>query len=205
MRPTTKRKDGELAAAARGRLVGVCAVLAVLLVSALAVGQGDLGAASGLFQSAVTPTMEQTATSLPETSTATPSPEAPIATAEPATPEPTSPPPTAVPELPTTEPLPSDTPAAAIPPGEVEATAAVPEATEEEPDTSAGAEAEPPGRYPDEESPVRFEWDTLFDSLALGLSYGWLCCGVVLLIALPGFFLALWARGKREQEPEEGE
>jgi hypothetical protein len=43
----------------------------------------------------------------------------------------------------------------------------------------------------------------LFDSLALGASYVWLCCGILLLLGIPAVFVALWAASKRRAEQEE--
>jgi hypothetical protein len=37
----------------------------------------------------------------------------------------------------------------------------------------------------------------LVDSLALGLSYAWLCCGVIVLLGLAALFAVLWAASRR--------
>jgi hypothetical protein len=43
----------------------------------------------------------------------------------------------------------------------------------------------------------------LFDSLALLLSYAWLCCGGLLFLAIPLVFVVLWVASKRRQQQEE--
>jgi hypothetical protein len=40
----------------------------------------------------------------------------------------------------------------------------------------------------------------LFDSVALALSYGWLCCGAALMLLLPVSFLALWVASRRRRQ-----
>jgi len=42
----------------------------------------------------------------------------------------------------------------------------------------------------------------LFDSLALGLTYVWMGCGVLVLLAIPAVFLVLWLVSRRRQEEE---
>jgi hypothetical protein len=97
---------------------------------------------------------------------------------------------------PTSEALP--TPAIEITPTLVEApviTATMPvDAGSEEGDSTPVR-----GRYPDEGSDLEFEWGMLFDSMALGLSYVWLCCGVGFMLLLPLFFLALWVAVRRRR------
>jgi hypothetical protein len=58
-------------------------------------------------------------------------------------------------------------------------------------------------RYAEEDSNLRFEWGMLFDSVALGLSYAWLCCGVLVLVAVPIVFLILWVAHRRRQQQRE--
>jgi hypothetical protein len=58
-------------------------------------------------------------------------------------------------------------------------------------------------RYSDGESELRFDWSMLFDSAALALTYVWLCCGVLVLVGIPVFFVALWAASRRRQTDEE--
>jgi hypothetical protein len=50
-------------------------------------------------------------------------------------------------------------------------------------------------RYVEGESPIIFQWDMLIDSLALAVSYAWLCCGVVAIVGLPVMFVVLWVMG----------
>lgn len=199
----TKPRSGKL----RGGLA-FCAVLLALVLLALSFGQDDLAATSGLFQSPETATVEPTATVLTsEPPTPTEPVELPTATGEPVTPEATS---TPTPAEPPTEPPTGEAPTAVTKepmPTEpiIEPTETAPAATEVPPESAGVEETEPPSRYSDDESSLVFDWGTLFDSLALGLSYGWLCCGIVLTIGLPVLFVALWSRSRREQGPEEEE
>jgi len=44
----------------------------------------------------------------------------------------------------------------------------------------------------------------LFDSIALGASYIWLCCGVLVVVSIPVGFTVLWVAGRRRRpEPQE--
>jgi hypothetical protein len=43
----------------------------------------------------------------------------------------------------------------------------------------------------------------LFDSVALFLSYAWLCCGGLVFLAVPLIFIVLWVASKRRQPQEE--
>jgi hypothetical protein len=46
----------------------------------------------------------------------------------------------------------------------------------------------------------------LFDSMALFFSYVWLCCGILLFIAVPLFFFVLWrTSASRQDEAGQGE
>ena len=171
----------------------------VLLVLLLQLG---LPTTMGLFQSPVTPEPE-TPTSVP---TQTPSP-----TLEPAVPTATQVPtgmptesitvtveppatllPTSTPITPTFTPTPIEatpTPTATILPSSTpEPTATVP----------AGED-----RYPDEESNLRFEWSMLVDSAALALSYTWLCCGALIVLAIPALFAVLWVASNRREQAED--
>lgn len=62
-------------------------------------------------------------------------------------------------------------------------------------------------RYPDEEASYRFDWAELLDSVALGASYLWLCCGILIFLAVPVLFLALSIASKRRppSSPEKTE
>jgi cytoskeletal protein RodZ len=187
----------------RGMLKLSPLVLASLLLAAL-VWRTDSAAISGLFQSSPVETPIPSVTSSPEpTVTATtPGPSAmpsaspgvtltaaptesvaPVETSTPAPPtETVSPAATSAP----TEPTPTETPVAS--PTSVTAE------PEETPDESQ--------RYPEGESNLRFEWGMLFDSVALFLSYGWLCCGILVFLAIPVLFIVLWraSSGRQEQD-----
>ena len=45
----------------------------------------------------------------------------------------------------------------------------------------------------------------LFDSVALGMTYLWMCCGALALFAVPVAFVVLWVAGKRYRQSEEFE
>ena len=123
----------------------------------------------------------------------------------------TQPSPTATNTVAPTEPVvPSETPTV-VPPTETLAPTETPLPTEPPPtDTpvpSATAEPEEPldesQRYPEEESNLRFEWAMLFDSMSLLFSYIWLCCGILLFIAVPLFFFVLWRTSADRREDAE--
>lgn len=61
------------------------------------------------------------------------------------------------------------------------------------------ATTEPP-RYPAEEADLRYDWGMLFDSLALGVSYLWLACGVVVLLGVLAIVLTLWVTNRQRQD-----
>lgn len=159
-----------------------------------------------------TPTLEPpTATLEPPTATPevpSPTPEPPTATPEPAGPEATptteetAPEPTAPPEQP-----PEATPTSetihlpAVESGGEQPAEPPPEA--EQPPAPAEAE-QPPEAPPDAPAPVEESDEAnlarLIDSLAVLLSYGWLACGVLLLLAVPlGLFLFnRWGQRRRQ-------
>jgi len=166
------------------RQFGPWIVISLLVV--IAFGQVDSAALSGLFQSPPeeTPTPEVTATLTPTVES--------------------------MPALtPTVEVLPTLTPTVQVAPTLTPTITPLPVDPGEAPvltDTmpvDAGSEelgADPVrDRYPDEESNLEFEWAMLFDSMALGLSYVWLCCGVFFMLLLPLGFLALWVAGRRRR------
>jgi hypothetical protein len=164
-------------------------VLALLLLVAL-LWRIDLAATSGLFQSPPeeTPTLESTTepatpvvtATLALTPTLAPT-EAPTATLQPTlTVEPTS---TMEPTAPPTEAPPTAT--------------LVPSPTSDAGEPEAEQE---PQRYADEDANFVFDWSMLVDTVALGASYIWLCCGVLLLVGLPVLFIALWVVSKRRKE-----
>jgi hypothetical protein len=100
----------------------------------------------------------------------------------------------------TSQPLPSPTQVTSTPTATpVPTTPALPTATPV-PSATPAPDSE---RYPEGESNLRFEWGMLFDSVALGLSYIWLCCGVLVLLGIPLFFLLLWVASRRQRERRE--
>lgn len=171
-------------------------LLSLLLV--LILWQADTAALAGLFQSPPTDTPTVPATDTPEvTPTLVLTPTATIVPTDTPTALPT--------DTPTV--LPSDTPMVAP---SVTPTATLTQtlpAGGEAPIVSPaeeGSEAEERQRYPQGESGFRFEWGMLFDSVALALSYGWLCCGAFVVLGVPLFFIALWvASTVRRQRSEE--
>lgn len=58
-------------------------------------------------------------------------------------------------------------------------------------------------RYAEGDSGLKFEWSMLFDSVALGLTYVWLACGVLILLGIPAFFGVLWLVSRRLQSRAE--
>jgi hypothetical protein len=70
--------------------------------------------------------------------------------------------------------------------------------------TAGTVEATPTSsqRYPEGDSGLKFEWGMLFDSVALGVTYLWLCCGVLVLFSIPVAFAILWVVSKRQRQPE---
>lgn len=60
-------------------------------------------------------------------------------------------------------------------------------------------------------SGLLFDWGMLFDSVALAMTYIWLCCGVLVLAGIPVVFVVLWMASKRyrpstpqeQQQPEQ--
>jgi cytoskeletal protein RodZ len=167
-------------------------LLASLLLAAV-LWSTDLAATSGLFQSPpeATPTTEPSTPVVTPTLTLTPTlgpTEAPPPTVEPTvTAEPALPPAeTEVPAIPTEVPPTTAPTASPIDEG------AEPEPTEDEVQ-----------HYADENADLTFEWGMLFDSVALGASAVWLCCGVLVVLGIPVFFFALWVVGKRRRQDEE--
>ncbi len=177
-------------------------LLALLLVLVLL--QAEPTALAGLFQSSPvdTPAIPPTSTS---TSEAMPS-QVPTATYTPAlTYTPTVLPidtPTILPsDTPTVTVLPSDTPTL-TPTLELPADEGVltPTATVE---VEGGQDTTDQGRYAEGESNLSFDWGMLFDAVALGLSYVWLCCGGLIVVAVPLVFIVLWVAGARRKRTEE--
>lgn len=164
-------------------------LILISLLLAVVLWQTDSAAIAGLFQSPPegTPTSEAplpTETVAPEATPTLPPAETVAPTQTPAptlTPAPTQPPPTA-----TLEPSPTSSPGGGMP---VESGA-------------EGSEGDSQ-RYAEDDTSLKFEWGMLFDSVALLLSYTWLCCGVFILLAVPVVFVVLWVISKRRQQAEE--
>ena len=162
-------------------------VLVSLLLAAV-LWRTDLVATSGLFQSPATP---------PPTA----GPTTPTPTTEPTTPTPATPTPSATPMAtasPTATPQPSETPATVTP---TATDTPVPSPTLDE--GQGTPEPDEEGRYPDEDSNVAFEWEMLFDTVALAISRIWLCCGILVLLGIPVGFVVLWVASKRREQQEE--
>lgn len=161
----------------------------ILLSLALALGvlRADLVATSGLFQSPATstPTIEATATAeAPEPTSTVP----PTLTSQPTQ--------TLVPTATMTVQPPTVTPTL-MPPT---ATATVPPTVQSVVPTATVDERQ---RYSDEGTGLIFEWGTLFDSVALGVSYLWLCCGAIIFVLIPIVFIVLWMASRRRKQQEE--
>jgi hypothetical protein len=186
-------------------------VFASLLLAAL-LWYPDLAATGGLFQSpqaTPTPTLTLTPTATqevppsatPETQpSATLTSEAPESTAT-ETAVPSASPPTQTPGAavtatlvptnpPTATPVPTETPV-------VPTQTPVPQTATA---TPAPADQDENERYAQEDSNILFDWTMLFDSVALGLSYVWLCCGVLILLGVPVFFVILWLSARRREQ-----
>ena len=188
VRPTRKSRAIRQLRRELGALLKLCPwVLAALLLVAV-FWQADLAATTGLFQSPPTaappttaPTDEPPTLSSPEPSEAI-TVEATVELPPTATLEPTA----------TQEPTATDTPSP-------EPTATEPAATATWTPEPEGGEGEARGRYATGESELEFEWGMLFDSVALGLSYIWLCCGAVVLVGILIAFAAVWIASRRRR------
>jgi hypothetical protein len=108
--------------------------------------------------------------------------------------------------------VPVETPTEAIPTETASPTATLEPPPTDTPVASATSETVEPEatvdenlRYPEGESNLRFEWGMLFDSMALFFSYVWLCCGILLFIAVPLFFFVLWRASDRGRENDQQE
>ena len=210
-------KESEIIRRLRSEVRAVLRLSPWLLLSLLLVlilWQADTAALAGLFQSPPTdtPTVQATNTSV---ATPTLAPSASVATPTLA--------PSATPALTATQvitdtptPLPSDTPTVLpsdtptlVPSATPALTATTPLPAGEEaltpPAEGEGGEAaeEERQRYPLGDTGLNFEWGMLFDAVALGLSYTWLCCGVFIVLGIPLFFIVLWvASSARRQRTE---
>lgn len=166
--------------------------LLLSLLMVLVLWQADTAALAGLFQSPPTDTPTVPATNTPQ-ATATLQPTAMSTTT-----------PTQV-ITDTATPLPSDTPTVLPSDTPTLAPSATPTITATQPPTAGEEALTPPAeeesseatederqRYPLGDSGLRFEWGMLFDAVALGLSYTWLCCGGLIVLGVPLFFIVLW-------------
>jgi hypothetical protein len=183
-----KRKAGKLLRREVGVWLKLSPWVLVSLLLAALLWRTDIAAVSGLFQSPQTPTATQPPTVIPtELPTEVPA-ELPTEV------------PTQVPtETPTQTPLATPT-YTSVPTGTLVPASATPvlSPTVEFEATPAGAE-----RYPTEDTSLKFDWGVLFDSLALGISYAWLCCGILLFVSIPVVFVIVWVVSKRRQEQEQ--
>jgi hypothetical protein len=89
-----------------------------------------------------------------------------------------------------------------VSPTVTEVPSATPPPEETDSPETAGDESE---RYAEEDAGLAFEWGMLFDSVALMASYAWLCCGALVFLAIPVFFVVLWVAARRRQQAEEEE
>ena len=107
---------------------------------------------------------------------------------------------------PTLQPVASSTPTPSTPTQTVETPTAVPSTITAVPSasstpTSSGSDEQ--NRYAEGDSNLTFEWSMLVDSVALGLSYIWLCCGILVFVSIPVIFVVLWVASRRRQQGEE--
>lgn len=186
-----------------GTLLRLSPLVLVTLLLAAMVWRSDSAAVAGLFQSSPlqtspvasatpTPSLTLVPTATPGPTLPMPSPTFPVLAT--ATAGPGETPATATATVPTVE-----TPATATP------TAQSPGYTPVTSPTRATATPTPDDRqrYADQDSPLWFEWGMLFDSLALFLSYLWLCCGALIFMAIPVVFVVLWVASKNRRQQEE--
>lgn len=208
---TRSRKVGKISRQLRREAKAALRLSPVILAALLLVvafWRSDSAANSGLFQSSpvetpantAAPTIAITATALPTTPAAptTMPPGEGTPTEEATLPVP--------PDTPTTLPLETAT-AESSPTPAPDAGTLTPEPA---PETATATPAptatpDPRARYSEGDSNLKFEWGMLFDSVSLLLSYAWLCCGVLIFVAVPVLFIALWVAGKRRQQPGEPE
>ncbi|MGD8466705.1 MAG: hypothetical protein PVI09_22850 [Anaerolineae bacterium] len=193
-------RKGQLADLARQEASGALKLLPWLLgcvVVMLILWQTGLAGASGLFQSPPAPTSPlPTATAPPPTATQSPTQipqttNTPAPTVETGTPT----------ELPT-----SSVESTGLPTSTVTITPTV-TATFTPTQTAEPTATPSPSATPDtdeasleDEGDLAFDWAELFDALALGATYLWLCCGVLLFLGIPVFFAVLWVTYKRRHE-----
>lgn len=187
-------------------------LLAVLLLTVI-LGRSDSEAVSGLFQSSPSPIETPTVAPLPPTAPPIPaSPTLAPTIAVPGTAQPTVTLPFETPTLPltpTVEFTPTPFPTVTIEATPTRSPTVI--FSEAAPATAGtpgapGTEGSTPDdrqRYADEDSSLRFDLATLFDSTALFLSYVWLCCGGLVFLSIPVLFAALWVASKRRHQQKE--
>lgn len=198
-------RKGQLDILVRREARGVLKLMPWVLGSVvimLIIWQTGLAGASGLFQSPPAPTSPlPTATALPPTATQppqatnTPLPVlTPTATVEAATPT----------ELPTSSiestGLPTPTATVTL---TATATATMTPTLTAEATATASPSPSPTAGTDEDEGDLAFDWAELFDALALGATYVWLCCGVLIFLSIPVVFAVLWVTYKRRQEAED--
>ena len=166
-------------------------LLLVGLVAALLLG-GGTAAADRLFQSPPTDTVAPSPTNpAPATNTPTPiSQDTPVSPT--ATPEPSQ---TASPVAPS-----ADTPSPEASPTDVEGIVPAPDTPTPIPTLAATEPSPGSDRYTPSEGELVFDWRLLVDTLVLGLSWSWLCCGVLLLVAIPVGVAVIYVVNRRRQE-----
>lgn len=182
--------------------------LLIAIVVTFALLRADLAATGalfqspeGTFQSPASPTAEPMAPPTIAAPTVAP-------TFTPSVVEPTVPGSEAAPIVTATVELTATTAPTAEPaitaPAVVTPTSAPAEATPEViPDTPQPEPTDASDRYAEGDSGLKFEWSMLFDSVALGLTYVWLACGVLILLGIPVFFGILWLTSRRLRAQEE--
>jgi hypothetical protein len=186
--------------------------LALLFVVFL-VWRPDLSASPGLFQSGVPTATDEPPTPVP-TLTPTTAPSATLPATESPMASPTAGATTPVATLtvpPETSPTHTATslPSATLPPTEAATSTPSPTWTPAPPTATLIPSATLPAeggpdhqRYAEGDSAYRFEWGMLVDSFALAASYLWLCCGVLLLVAVPIVFIVLWVASRRRNQAD---
>jgi hypothetical protein len=193
VRPTRKSRTIQQVRRELGALIRLCPWVLLALLCVAVFWQADLAATSGLFQSPPTaePAPSDTPVALP---TLEPTEPLTVEVTLEATVEVT---PTATLEVtPTLEATPTEEPSP-----EPTATEAPPTATwTPEPEAEEGATR---GRYTEGEPALQFDWAMLLDSVALGVSYIWLCCGALVMVGISVAFGVVWAASRRRRNLSE--
>jgi hypothetical protein len=188
-----KRKTVKLVRQEMRALLRLSPWVLVSLLLAAVLWRTDIAAISGLFQSVQSPV-----------ATATTQPPTPIPTLVP-----TQMPTVLATEAPTVAPTSTQvvTPTATLPPTETATPVVAPASPTPltSPTAEPDATVEGSERYPGEDTSLKFDWGMLFDSVALGVSYIWLCCGILLLVSVPIVFVILWVMSKRQQQQQQQE